>query len=115
MEKKLLKVIRLDPKGDYDILKQLESQDNYSAYLKKLIRKDIAGNNTVSKTEADELKMEVLEDRKLAEEALVIYAHLGMDLNTVIKLLFMATVRDNGLPFPLNLNTEKKNSKELKK
>lgn len=108
MEKKLQKVIRLDSEKDSDILMQLKSQDNYSAYLKKLVRKDITGNNNVSKTGADELKIEVLEDRKLVEDAMVIYSRLGMDLNTVIKLLFMATVRDNGLPFPLNLNAEKK-------
>lgn len=105
MEKKLQKVIRLDPEKDSDILMQLKSQDNYSAYLKKLVRKDITGNNTISKTGADELRIEVLEDRKLAEDAMVIYSHLGMDLNTVIKLLFIATVRDNGIPFPLSLNS----------
>ena len=103
-------MIRLDPEKDSDILKQLKSEDNYSAYLRKLIRKDITGNNTISKTGADELRIEVLEDRKLAEDAMVIYSHLGMDLNTVIKLLFISTVRDNGIPFPLNLN-----SNELKR
>lgn len=45
-------------------------------------------------------------DENLKKEADELYSNLGLSLSTAIKIFLKQSVRKNGLPFELTLNTE---------
>lgn len=103
------KIIKFDLEKDRDILSHLQGQRNATRYIKDLIRSDIAldrQNDKATPLPEGKVRLETTVSESLADAALAIYSKLGIDMNTAIKLMLMATIRDNGLPFTLTLDKE---------
>ena len=44
-------------------------------------------------------------DKKVKEQAEVIFSELGLNMTTAINMFLRATIRENGIPFELKLDT----------
>ena len=51
-------------------------------------------------------------DKSIKEQSEEIFKELGLTLSTAINMFLKATIRENGIPFDLKLNTPNKETKE---
>lgn len=47
-------------------------------------------------------------DKEVKDEAEKIFTELGLNMSTAINIFLRTTIRENGIPFKLNLNTQNK-------
>ena len=56
--------------------------------------------------------MNIRIDKSIKESAKQVFNDLGLDLSTAVNIFFRQVIRENGIPFGLNLNTPNKETLE---